>query len=125
MQFGARAAVNYARLSLALHLSTPLRRTDHILYCAPCNKLEMFALQQGETSRDIATRKDLNEILQILNSPASAQPSGSPEKIIRSSTKKTRDKGKKREKIESGTSSKDSASRPKDRKKVGFLYPKI
>lgn len=83
----------------------------------------MFALQQGETSRDIATRKDLNEILQILNSPAAALlPTGSPDKI-RSSTKKTREKGKKREKIESGTSSKDSASRPKERKKVGnFLF---
>jgi hypothetical protein len=63
----------------------------------------------------------LNEILQILNSPAAALPPSSPDKV-RNSTRKSKDKGKKREKIESGTSSKESGSRHKERKKVGFNY---
>jgi hypothetical protein len=118
MHFSERGSKLRAPIAPTASFDATYMRMDHILCCTHLSINWKFRLQQGETSRDIATRKDLNEILQILNSPAAAQPSGSPEKIIRSSTKKTREKGKKRKKIESDTSSKDSGSRPKDRKKV-------
>jgi hypothetical protein len=73
-----------------------------------------FTLQQNETARDIATRKDLNEILVILNSPSATRSKSK-------SGKTGHEKGhneKKRGKNESGTSSKDSSSRQKDKKKV-------
>lgn len=65
--------------------------------------LNSYVKQQHETAKDIATRKDLNEILTILNS---------------SSNRSKKQSIKKREKQESGTSSKDSNSHRKEKKKV-------
>jgi hypothetical protein len=77
-------------------------------------KLTKYSLQQNETARDIATRKDLNEILVILNSPTAVR---SKSKSGKTRHEKDRNE-KKRGKNESGTSSKDSSSRQKDKKKV-------
>lgn len=73
-----------------------------------------LTLQQSETARDIATRKDLNEILVILNSPSATR---NKSKSGKTGQEKDRNE-KKRGKNESGTSSKDSSSRQKDKKKV-------
>jgi hypothetical protein len=81
----------------------------------PCLiKCTEHSLQQNETARDIATRKDLSEILVILNSPSATQ---SKSKLGKSGREKDRNE-KKRGKNESGTSSKDSSSKQKDKKKV-------
>jgi hypothetical protein len=91
----------------------PYHITLSMAFCS--FKSTEHCLQQNETARDIATRKDLNEILVILNSPNAAR---SKSKSGKAGHEKDRNE-KKRGKNESGTSSKDSSSRQKDKKKVG------
>ncbi|PSN30992.1 hypothetical protein C0J52_27204 [Blattella germanica] len=104
----------------ALHIAAAMgrRKLTRILLEAGCDK--NLKNKQNETARDIATRKDLNEILVILNSPSATQPKT---KLKKNGHEKDHN-DKKRGKNESGTSSKDSSSRQKDKKKgpVGVGY---
>uniref|UniRef100_A0A1B6DYF3 Uncharacterized protein n=1 Tax=Clastoptera arizonana TaxID=38151 RepID=A0A1B6DYF3_9HEMI len=86
----------------ALHISAAMgrRKMTRILLEAGCDK--NLRNKQNETAQDIATRKDLNEILTILNSSSNADK---------------KHLAKKREKQGSGTSSKDSNSHKKEKKK--------
>lgn len=76
------------------------RKLTRILLEAGCDK--SIKNHQGETARDIATRKNLNEIISILNTPVAKQ----------SRKKEKRDKSKERTIDEP-----DAAKKPKDKGK--------
>lgn len=82
------------------------RKLTRILLEAGCDK--SIRNQQGETARDIATRKGLEEIINILNTPVAKQPK-----------KKHRDKSKDRVADETDAAKKDKG-KSKKKKNVHF-----
>lgn len=84
------------------------RKLTRILLEAGCDKA--LRNQQGETARDIATRKGLEEIINILNTPVAKQPK----------KKDKRDKSKERTVDEPDTAKKKEKGKEKKKKNVHF-----
>lgn len=97
----------------ALHITAAMgrRKLTRILLEAGCDPNRRN--KQNERAKDIAIRKDLNEIIEIIDKTV---PINRRDKQKEKPKTKTKGNDKKREKIESG-SSKDSSSRPKEKKK--------
>lgn len=94
----------------ALHIAAAMgrRKLTRILLEAGCDK--SLRNQQGETARDIATRKGLTEIISILNTPVAKQ----------SKKKEKRDKSKERVIDEPDEAKKKEKGKDKKKKNVHF-----
>lgn len=86
------------------------RKLTRILLEAGCDK--SLRNQQGETARDIATRKGLEEIISILNTPVAKQ----------SKKKDKRDKSKERSVDEPDDGKKKDKGKPADKKKKNVHF---
>ncbi|KAF2349813.1 Ankyrin repeat-containing domain [Trinorchestia longiramus] len=117
-----------------LHIAAAMGRRKLTKIMLEAGAVQTGRNKQGETPQDIARRKQFNQILEILQHPPAvvspeerlkkereqAKKESTSEKDSKRQKNKTdgKERGNKREKNDSGTSSRDSSTRPKDKKKM-------